>query len=199
MATFPQIAGMRSSQTLAAGKSPDFFNISGINNVNPISPGFNLMNQNEALAHKSVARCHLRASQLKLWGTLLLIHYAQTLQLSVCGFISGVGLSWARALSAAGPKCSPRRRFISEIKAKQRFGQCWWEDETLHRHVRGLSDKHCSRIPEWQASIGQKSKQSHLSYSLAPALPHALSWSFTSVLHNTTLAINNLRYSYTKH
>lgn len=52
-----------------------FSTFPGINNVNPISPGFDLMNQNEALAHKSVARCHFRAGQLKLWGPLLLIHY----------------------------------------------------------------------------------------------------------------------------
>lgn len=43
-----------------------FSTFPGINNVNPISPGFDLMNQNEALAHKSVAHCHLSASQLKL-------------------------------------------------------------------------------------------------------------------------------------
>lgn len=95
-----------------------FSTFPGINNVYSIiiSPGFDLMNQNEALAHKSVARCHLRASQLKLWGTLLLIHYS-----AVCGFISGVGLSWAWAHSAARPKWSPRRRFNSEMS--------WWEDE----------------------------------------------------------------------
>lgn len=62
-----------------------FSTFPGINNVNPISLGFNLMNQNEALAHKSLARCHRRAGQLKLWGALLLMHYSQL----SAGFLSG--------------------------------------------------------------------------------------------------------------
>lgn len=49
------------------------------------------MNQNEALAHKSLARCHAGASQLKLWGALLFLHYSQTAP-TVGGLIAAVGL-----------------------------------------------------------------------------------------------------------
>lgn len=70
-----------------------FSTFPGINNVNPISLRFNLMNQNEALAHKSLARCHGGASQLKLWGALLLMHYSQTEQLSAALFLLSSG-SW---------------------------------------------------------------------------------------------------------
>lgn len=73
---FPQIAGnaaqlnARCQEELALvrtfffSRPPQTF--PGINNVNPILLGFNLMNQNEALAHKSLARCHAGASQLEL-------------------------------------------------------------------------------------------------------------------------------------
>lgn len=64
-----------------------------INNVNPISLGFNLMNQNEALAHESLAHCHRWASQLKLWAALLFMHYSQTAQLSADLFLLSGG-SW---------------------------------------------------------------------------------------------------------
>lgn len=73
---FPQIAGnaaqlnARCQEELALvwtfffSRPPQTF--PGINNINPILLGFNLMNQNEALAHKSLARCHAGASQLEL-------------------------------------------------------------------------------------------------------------------------------------
>lgn len=49
------------------------------------------MNQNEALAHKSLARCHAGASQLELWGALLFLHYSQTAAAGG-GLVAAVGL-----------------------------------------------------------------------------------------------------------
>lgn len=91
-----------------------FSTFPGINNVNPILLGFNLINQNEALAHKSLAHCHRRASQLKLWGALLLMHYSQTVQL-LAGLFLLSGGSWR-------PSPNVHRR--------------WWDDgcvKSLHK------------------------------------------------------------------
>lgn len=99
---FPQIAGnaaelnARCQEELALVRTFFFFlphpqTFPGINNVNPILLGFNLMNQNEALAHKSLARCHAGASQLELWGALLFLHYSQTAAAGG-GLVAAVGL-----------------------------------------------------------------------------------------------------------
>lgn len=97
-----------------------FSTFPGINNVNPILLGFNLMNQNEALANKSLVRYHRQANQLKLWGALLLTHYSLTAQLSAALFLLSGG-SWR-------PSSKVGRSFNRLRKAKHRFGHGCWGD-----------------------------------------------------------------------